>query len=39
MTNQNIPRGITPTIKCWMDTMHLKLYSDKTEYILFGSQA
>ena len=26
-------------IKCWMDTMHLKLNSDKTEYILFRSQA
>ena len=25
-------------IKCWMDTMHLKLNSDKTEYILFRSQ-
>ena len=26
-------------IKCWMDTMHLKLNSDKTEYILFRSHA
>ena len=26
-------------INCWMDTMHLILNSDKTEYILFGSQA
>ena len=25
-------------IKCWMETMHLKLNSDKTEYILFQSQ-
>ena len=24
-------------IKIWMDTMHLKLNSNKTEYILFGS--
>ena len=26
-------------IKCCKDTMHLKLNSDKTDYILFGSQA
>ena len=25
-------------LKHWMDTMHLKLNPDKTEYILFGSQ-
>ena len=25
-----------PNIKNWMDTMHLKLNSDKTEYITFG---
>ena len=24
-------------IKCWLDTMYLKLKPDKTEYILFGS--
>ena len=26
-------------IECWIDTRHLKLKPDKTEYILFGSQA
>ena len=26
-------------MKCWMDTMDFKLNSDKTEYILFRSQA